>query len=52
MLIVILNLQKIMINDTLDTASKLQMALIAAEVFVSALPKDTPFENFELRLSI
>lgn len=52
MLIIILNLQKLMINDKLDTASKLQMMLIAAEVFVSSLPKDTPFEDFELRLPI
>ncbi|KAG2710851.1 hypothetical protein I3760_04G048300 [Carya illinoinensis] len=41
--------EKLMINDKLDTASKLQMMLIAAEVFVSSLPKDTPFEDFELR---
>ncbi|XP_062150878.1 sucrose synthase 5-like isoform X2 [Alnus glutinosa] len=40
----------LMINDTLSTASKLQMALIVAEVYLSALPKDTTYQNFELRL--
>lgn len=38
-----------MINSTIDTALKLQMALIVAEVFLSALPKDTPYPDFELR---
>ena len=38
-----------MINSTIDTALKLQMALIVAEVFLSALPKDTPYADFELR---
>lgn len=38
-----------MINDTLNTAAKLQMALIVSEVYLSALPKDTPFQNFEIR---
>lgn len=46
---IISNLQKLIINDTLSTASKLQMALIVADVFVSALPKDTPYKDFELR---
>lgn len=41
-----------MINATLDTVSKLKNALVAAEVFVSALPKDEPFLNFEQRLTI
>lgn len=45
----ILNLQKLMINDNLNTATKLQMALIVAEVLVSSLPKDTPYQSFELR---
>jgi sucrose synthase len=49
MLIVIVNLQNLMINDTLNTASKLQMALIVADVYLSALPKDTTYQNFELR---
>ncbi|KAK4602815.1 hypothetical protein RGQ29_011710 [Quercus rubra] len=39
----------LMINSTIDTALKLQMALIVAEVFLSALPKDTPYPDFELR---
>ncbi|KAG2715262.1 hypothetical protein I3760_03G068700 [Carya illinoinensis] len=41
--------EKLMINDSLNTASKLQMALIVAELLISALPKDTPYSNFELR---
>lgn len=49
MLMVVVNLQNLMISDTLNTAPKLQMALIVAEVYVSALPKDTPYQNFELR---
>lgn len=43
-------LQNLMINGTLDTVAKLQKVLVAAEVFVSAHPKETPFENFEQRL--
>ncbi|KAH7533972.1 hypothetical protein FEM48_Zijuj04G0188200 [Ziziphus jujuba var. spinosa] len=41
--------EKLMINETLNTPSKLQMALIVAEVFLAALPKDTPYQNFDLR---
>ncbi|KAL5810180.1 hypothetical protein ACOSQ4_026748 [Xanthoceras sorbifolium] len=41
--------EKLMINENLNTAEKLQMALIIAEVYLSALPIDTPFQNFELR---
>ncbi|GAV61753.1 Glycos_transf_1 domain-containing protein/Sucrose_synth domain-containing protein [Cephalotus follicularis] len=41
--------EKLMINETLSTVSKLQMALIIAEVALLALPKDTPYQNFELR---
>ncbi|KAK1592986.1 hypothetical protein Q3G72_033980 [Acer saccharum] len=41
--------EKLMINENLNTAEKLQMALIIAEVYLSALPKDTPFQTFELR---
>lgn len=44
-----LHWQKLMINDTLSSAPKLQMALIVADVFLSALPKDTTYQNFELR---
>lgn len=43
------NLQKLMINDNLNTVAKLQMALIVAEVYLSGLPKDAPYQNFELR---
>lgn len=38
-----------MINENLNTVPKLQAALIAAETFVSVLPKETPYENFETR---
>ncbi|WOK94802.1 sucrose synthase 7-like [Canna indica] len=41
--------QKLMINETLSTVNKLQTALLLAEVFVSGLPKNTPFQKFEHR---
>nr|XP_043631355.1 sucrose synthase 7-like [Erigeron canadensis] len=41
--------EKLMINDTLNTISKLQAALIVAHASVSSLPNDTPYQNFELR---
>ncbi|XP_062159903.1 sucrose synthase 7-like [Alnus glutinosa] len=41
--------ESLMINGTVNTVSMLQNALVAAEVFVSGLPKDTPFQNFEQR---
>ncbi|KAK2970638.1 hypothetical protein RJ640_000868 [Escallonia rubra] len=40
---------KLMINETLSTASKLQGSLIVAEAALSALAKETPYESFELR---
>lgn len=40
-----------MINDTLNSASKLQTALMVADMFLSAIPKDTPYQDFELRLA-
>uniref|UniRef100_A0A453Q7W9 Sucrose synthase n=1 Tax=Aegilops tauschii subsp. strangulata TaxID=200361 RepID=A0A453Q7W9_AEGTS len=40
-------LQKLMISDTIDTADKLQTALLLAEVFVAGLEKSTPYQNFE-----
>ncbi|KAM0960752.1 hypothetical protein ACFX2I_025650 [Malus domestica] len=40
--------EQLILNETLNTASKLQAALIVTEVYLSALPKDTPFQNFEL----
>ncbi|KAF8407495.1 hypothetical protein HHK36_006629 [Tetracentron sinense] len=43
--------ENLMINETLNTVTKLQMALIMAEVFISTLPKDTPYQNFEQRLA-
>lgn len=38
-----------MINETLNTASKLQGALVVAEVALSAVAKEAPYEGFELR---
>lgn len=46
---VFVNLQKLMINQTLDTVAKLEAALIVAEVYISALPKETPFQEFQQR---
>ncbi|KAF8378861.1 hypothetical protein HHK36_030210 [Tetracentron sinense] len=43
--------ENLMINETLNTVRKLQMELVVAEVFVSSLPKDTPYQNFEQRFS-
>uniref|UniRef100_A0A6N2N707 sucrose synthase n=1 Tax=Salix viminalis TaxID=40686 RepID=A0A6N2N707_SALVM len=40
--------EKLMINETLSTVGKLQMALIVAEVYLSGLAKDTPYQNFEI----
>ncbi|KAL9673132.1 hypothetical protein QQ045_029385 [Rhodiola kirilowii] len=40
---------KLILNETLNTASKLQQALILAEVSLATLPTDTPYQNFELR---
>ena len=42
-------MQNLMINQTLDTVSKLQEALIVAEVVVSAFPKDAPYQDFQQR---
>ncbi|KAA8541495.1 hypothetical protein F0562_025458 [Nyssa sinensis] len=42
--------ENLMINETLNTVGKLQNALIAAEVDMSTLPKDTPYQNIEQRL--
>ncbi|XP_058748076.1 sucrose synthase 6-like isoform X1 [Vicia villosa] len=42
--------ESLMINDTLNSAAKLQQALIVADVFLAAIPKDTSYHNFELRL--
>ncbi|KAL0421699.1 UNVERIFIED_CONTAM: Sucrose synthase 5 [Sesamum latifolium] len=44
------NGEKLMINETLNTVGKLQEALVIAEVFIHALPKDTPYQNFEKKL--
>ncbi|XP_059647180.1 sucrose synthase 7-like [Cornus florida] len=42
--------EKLMINDTLNTVANLQVALMTADIFISALPKDTPYQKFEQRL--
>ncbi|XP_057812386.1 sucrose synthase 7-like isoform X2 [Salvia miltiorrhiza] len=44
------NGEKLMINENIDTVMKLQEALVIAEVFVSAMPKETPYQNFEQKL--
>ncbi|KAK8948115.1 Sucrose synthase 7 [Platanthera guangdongensis] len=41
--------ENLMINGTLNTVNKLQTALLLAEVFVSGLQKNTPFQKFEER---
>uniref|UniRef100_A0A2N9GHN0 Sucrose synthase n=1 Tax=Fagus sylvatica TaxID=28930 RepID=A0A2N9GHN0_FAGSY len=41
--------ESLMINSSLDTVDKLQNALIAAEVYIAVLPKDTLYQNFEQR---
>ncbi|KAK2986869.1 hypothetical protein RJ640_009603 [Escallonia rubra] len=46
---ILCNTKKLMINETLSTASKLQGSLIVAEAALSALAKETPYESFELR---
>ncbi|KAK4280588.1 hypothetical protein QN277_012197 [Acacia crassicarpa] len=42
--------ENLMINDTLNSLDKLQTALKVADVYLSALPKDTPYQTFEARL--
>ncbi|KAL6967478.1 Sucrose-cleaving enzyme [Sarracenia purpurea var. burkii] len=42
--------ENLMINETLNTVAKLQTALIIADVYISVLPKDTPYQNFEQKL--
>ncbi|XP_073279170.1 sucrose synthase 5-like isoform X1 [Primulina huaijiensis] len=41
--------EKLVINETLSTVSKLQGALIVAELALMSLPKDTPYHSFEMR---
>ncbi|XP_043718353.1 sucrose synthase 7-like isoform X2 [Telopea speciosissima] len=43
--------ENLMISETLNTVSKLEAALIVADVYLSALPKDTPYEKFEQRFA-
>ncbi|KAG5617692.1 hypothetical protein H5410_017516 [Solanum commersonii] len=42
--------ENLMINENLNSVSKLQAALIVAEVFVSSFSKDTLYKNFEHKL--
>ncbi|KAL7201770.1 hypothetical protein ACSBR1_033467 [Camellia fascicularis] len=42
--------ENLMINENINTVSKLQAGLIVADVYVSALPNDTPYQNFEQKL--
>ncbi|KAE8665909.1 Sucrose synthase 6 [Hibiscus syriacus] len=42
--------EDLLINGNLNTVDKLKTALLAASSTVSALPKETPYENFEPRL--
>nr|GMC62473.1 sucrose synthase 7-like [Ipomoea batatas] len=42
--------EKLMINETLSTISKLQAALIVAEAALSSQPKDAPYLSLELML--
>ncbi|KAH6796982.1 sucrose synthase 6 [Perilla frutescens var. hirtella] len=41
--------ENLMINENLNTVNKLQGALIVAEAALSSLPKDTPYQSFEMR---
>ncbi|KAF9592636.1 hypothetical protein IFM89_016293 [Coptis chinensis] len=43
--------ESLMINETLSTVDKLQAALIVADVYLSSLPKDTSYQNFEQRFT-
>ncbi|XP_076926519.1 sucrose synthase 7-like [Bidens hawaiensis] len=42
--------EKLMINETLDTVSKLQKALIVADVYLSAHPKDDQYSTLHPKL--
>ncbi|XP_054818263.1 sucrose synthase 7-like [Prosopis cineraria] len=39
--------ESLLINETLGSAANLQLALVGADTFLSSLPMDTPYENFE-----
>ncbi|KAL5748702.1 hypothetical protein ACOSQ2_025999 [Xanthoceras sorbifolium] len=41
--------ENLMINESLGTVEKLKAALIVAEVSISELPNDTPYEEFQQR---
>ncbi|XP_057721418.1 sucrose synthase 5-like isoform X1 [Arachis stenosperma] len=42
--------EKLMLNERLNTAAKIQLALIVANAYLSATPMDAPYQDFELRL--
>ncbi|XP_020216946.1 sucrose synthase 6 isoform X2 [Cajanus cajan] len=39
--------ESLMINDTLSSVAKLQLALVVADGYLSPLPKDAPYQDFE-----
>ncbi|KAL2333208.1 hypothetical protein Fmac_014421 [Flemingia macrophylla] len=39
--------ESLMINDTLSSAAKLQLALVVADGYLSTLPKDAPYQDFD-----
>ncbi|BAT88129.1 hypothetical protein VIGAN_05157300 [Vigna angularis var. angularis] len=42
--------ENLMISDTLSSAAKLQLALMVADGYLSALPRDAPYQDFETKL--
>ncbi|RDX78809.1 Sucrose synthase 6, partial [Mucuna pruriens] len=42
--------ESLMINDTLSSSAKLQLALVVADGHLSSLPKDAPYQDFEPKL--
>ncbi|KAL5721659.1 sucrose synthase [Ranunculus cassubicifolius] len=42
--------ENLMINEKLNTVDKLQAALIVADEYLNSLPKDTAYQNFEIKL--
>ncbi|KAL8124008.1 sucrose synthase 7-like [Apium graveolens] len=42
--------ENLIINETLNKVAKFQAALLLADVFLSVLPKDAPYQNFEQKL--
>ncbi|WVY93216.1 hypothetical protein V8G54_032304 [Vigna mungo] len=42
--------ENLMISDILSSAAKLQLALMVADGYLSALPRDAPYQDFETKL--